>query len=134
MACCRLFPGLKPDILRFAIDSGVHGIVLEAYGAGNVPRLESSFIPAIEAASRAEVRVIIVSQCRRGATEMQLYAGAAAAADAGAISGGDMTTEAALTKLMVTLGRAPKSRVMEYVASAFQRPLLGEMTRDVPFK
>ncbi|MBI5534947.1 MAG: asparaginase [Deltaproteobacteria bacterium] len=130
----RLFPGLNPDLLRHSIDSGVHGIVLEAYGAGNVPHLERSFIPAIARATQAQVPVVIVSQCPRGATELQLYPGAAAASEAGAISGGDMTIEAALTKLMVTLGRAPAGKVLEFVASAFRRPLLGEMSRDLPFR
>lgn len=132
--CVRMFPGLNPDLMRQAIDTGVHGIVLEAYGAGNVPHLERSLIPAIARATELQVPVIVVSQCPRGATELHLYKGAAAAADAGAVSGGDMTTEAALAKLMITLGRAPAGKSLDFVASAFRRPLLGEMSKDLPFR
>lgn len=131
--CIRVFPGLNPAFLEHAMESGVHGIVLEAYGVGNVPGLESSLVPVIEKATANQVPVVMVSQCPRGAVDLSLYSGSAAAARAGAISGGDMTTEAALTKLMVTLGRAPKGRVVEYVSNAFRRPLLGEMTPDLRF-
>ena len=132
--CVRLCPGLQPSFVSAAIDSGVHGIVLTAYGAGNVPHLENSLIPSIRKATDAQVPVVVVSQCARGATELRLYAGASAAAEAGAISGGDMTTEAALAKLMISLGRAPEGKVMEFVTNAFRRPLLGEMSKDLPMR
>jgi L-asparaginase len=132
--CVRVFPGLHPDWIKQAIDSGVGGIVLEAYGVGNVPHLECSIIPAVEYATSKQVPVVVVSQCPRGGVDMERYAGGSELAKAGAIGGGDMTTEAALTKLMVTLGRAPKGRVIDYVLGSFRRPLLGEMSSNVPFR
>jgi L-asparaginase len=51
------------------------------------------------------VPVLVVSQCLRGFVEMERYAGGAEAAAAGAISGGDMTVEAAIAKMMIGLGR-----------------------------
>lgn len=129
----RVFPGLNPALIEHAIDSGVHGIVLEAYGVGNVPVQESSLVPAISKATAQQVPVVIVSQCPRGGVDLRRYAGSNAAADAGAISGGDMTTEAAVTKLMVMLGRAPQGRRLEYVAAAFKRALLGEMSTNLAY-
>lgn len=128
--CFRLFPGLSPSLIEHAIRSEVHGIVLEAYGTGNVPRLESTLIPAIESATADRIPVVIVSQCTRGCVDLSRYKGAKAAAEVGAISAGDMTTEAAITKLMVVLGRAPEKKRLDAVRRAFARPLLGEMSYD----
>ncbi|MDC3954601.1 asparaginase [Polyangium jinanense] len=102
----RTFPGLDPRLLHGALAVGVKGMVIEAFGAGNVPRLENSLVPVIEAARAADVPVVIVSQSMRGAVDLTRYHGGVAAARAGAIGAGDMTTEAALTKLMIVLGRA----------------------------
>ena len=102
----RVFPGLEERLVTGAIHAGVKGLVLEAYGTGNVPQqLGRSLIPAIEQARAANVPVVIVSQCLRGFVDLTRYAGGAAAEKAGAISGGDMTPEAAVAKLMIGLGR-----------------------------
>jgi L-asparaginase len=79
--------------------------VLEAYGTGNLPHLSGSLIPALDEARVRGVAVVVVSQCPRGAVDMRRYAGGAAAAAAGAVSGGDMTTEAAIAKTMIGLAR-----------------------------
>jgi L-asparaginase len=102
----RIFPGLEERLITGAVRAGVKGLVLEAYGTGNVPQqIGRSLIPAIENARAASVPVVIVSQCLRGFVDLGRYAGGAAAQNAGAISGGDMTPEAAVAKLMIGLGR-----------------------------
>ncbi|MBI2391148.1 MAG: asparaginase [Deltaproteobacteria bacterium] len=104
----RVFPGLDPRIVIGALRTGegVRGLVLEAYGTGNLPNAAgSSLIPALEEAAARAVPVVVVSQCPRGHVELARYEGGAAAARAGAIDGGDMTVEAALAKLMIGLGR-----------------------------
>jgi L-asparaginase len=124
----RTFPGLDPSVLFAILGQGVRGLVIEAFGAGNVPRLENSLIPAIEAAAEKRVPVVIVSQSPRGSVDLGRYEGGAAAARAGAISAGDMTSEAALTKLMITLGRVSgASDLIEGVRAAFSNGALGEM-------
>ena len=131
----RTFPGLDPKLLIGALGAGVRGIVIEAFGAGNVPRLERSLIPVVEAARAIDVPVVIASQCPRGAVDLTAYEGGAAAAAAGAISAGDMTAEATLTKLMVVLGqalaptseRAPEGRVSG-AREAFAHAWVGEMS------
>jgi L-asparaginase len=102
----RVFPGLDPALIRGAVRVGVKGIVLEAYGTGNLPHLTGSLIGALADARDHGVPVLVVSQCPHGFVEMARYEGGAAAEAAGAISGGDMTVEAALAKLMIGLGRS----------------------------
>ena len=101
----RVFPGLDPDLVRGAIRLGVRGLVLEAYGTGTLPNLVGSLMPALEEARERGVPVVVVSQCLRGFVELGRYEGGTAAAAAGAISGGDMTVEAALAKMMIGLAR-----------------------------
>ena len=122
----RVFPGLDPDLIRGALQAGVRGLVLEAYGTGNLPHLSGSLIPALEEARSRDVPVLVVSQCPRGFVEMGRYAGGAAAFAAGAISGGDMTREAAIAKMMVGLARhGPGERLRAWL----EDDLVGERTQ-----
>jgi L-asparaginase len=129
----RLFPGLEPRLLIGAIDAGVRGLVLKAFGAGNVPTLQRSLVGAIEHATSLDVPVVVVSQCLRAHVDLGRYAGGQAARAAGAIGGGDMTDEAALTKLMVTLGRYDEAEGRVRAARrAFAEATVGEMTLPPP--
>jgi L-asparaginase len=126
----RTFPGLDPRLLHGALAAGVRGMVIEAFGAGNVPHLENSLIPVIEAASERDVPVVIVSQAARGAVDLTRYEGGVSAGGAGAIGAGDMTPEAALTKLMITIGRAEAhtGSLVHAARAAFATALVGEMS------
>ncbi len=121
----RVFPGLDPRLLAGALRTGVRGVVLEAFGAGNVPHLENSLVPVIEEATERDIPVVIASQCARGAVDLSRYQGGSAASRAGAIGAGTMTSEAALAKLMVALGRATGERVSA-ARDAFSAPWAGE--------
>jgi len=126
----RTFPGLDPKLLLGALNAGVRGLVIEAFGTGNVPAQESSLLPVLDAARAIDVPVVIVSQSPRGAVDLGRYAGGVAAACAGAIGAGDMTPEAALAKLMVTLGRAGPEGAVRAAREAFARPWAGEMSEN----
>lgn len=119
----RIFPGLDPSLVIGAVRAGVRGLVLEAYGTGNFPKLAGSLIPALEEARERGVPVLVVSQCPRGVVDMSRYAGGAAAAAAGAISGGDMTVEAAIAKTMIGLGRHAS---LSELRSWLERDVVGE--------
>ncbi len=123
----RTFPGLDPRLISGALDAGVRGMVIEAFGAGNIPRIENSLVGVIEKARAMDVPVVIVSQCPRGSVDLKRYEGGVAAAAAGAISAGDMTTEAALAKLMIVLGRAETDGRVRTARDAFARSWAGEM-------
>lgn len=122
----RTFPGLDPELLLGALRSGVRGVLLEGFGSGNIPRLENSLVPVVEAALALDVPVVIVSQCLRGAVDLTRYEGGSAAQGAGAISGGTMTAQAALTKMMVAIGRAGGEGRVAAVKRAFAESWAGE--------
>ena len=125
----RVFPGLEERLVTGAVRAGVKGLVLEAYGTGNVPQqIGRSLIPAIEAARAANVPVVIVSQCLRGFVDLTRYAGGAAAERAGAISGGDMTPEAAVAKLMIGLGRYGSGDALR---DWFMKSVVGERATSI---
>lgn len=100
-------PGLKPDIIDYAVARGYKGIVLECYGAGGVNTQRDNFLPAIRRAVKAGVRIVCVSQCLFDGVDLSLYPMGILAAQAGVESGGPMTLEAALTKLMWALANNP---------------------------
>src|SRR4029079_19060445 len=88
-------------------EPGVRGVVLEAYGAGNGPT-DAWFLDPMRAAVERGVTVVVTTQCHVGGVTGGLYAPGSALLAAGAISGGDMTFEATLTKLMVLVeGHGP---------------------------
>lgn len=103
VAVFEVFPGFNTDIIRMAVDSGCKGIVLKGYGAGNVPSEDSgnSFLPAIDYAVEKGVKVVLTTQCIYDGTASERYEVGASALRHGVISGGDLTVEAILAKLML---------------------------------
>ncbi len=100
VAVVRLFPGFGENIIRAVSSSpNMRGIVLEGFGAGNGPARNQAFLEAVSDARRAGVVVVVVAQPLAGRVDFGDYAAGSAIGHAGAISGGDMTTEAALAKL-----------------------------------
>lgn len=101
----KIFPGFDPYILSAVKNRGAQGIVIEGFGPGNVPSLEHSLIPEIQDATERGIPILITTQMEKGSTSLDAYAGGLAARKAGAISAKDMTSEAAVTKLMWALAQ-----------------------------
>lgn len=121
----KVFPGLHPA-LPLALLGQMRGLVVEAYGAGNVPVDEAgrrSLEPVFREARRQGVAVVVVSQAPRNAVDLSLYEGGSAALSEGAIGGGDMTSVAAVTKLMHVLG---SHRSLPAIRRAMERVVAGE--------
>jgi L-asparaginase len=107
VAMIKLFPGLDTKFLeKMIVDGEYHGLIIEAYGAGNIPIKERSLLPTISHLSKLNIPIVVTTQCIWGRTEMMLYESGRKAYRAGAIPGFDMTSPTALLKLMWVLGKA----------------------------
>ena len=120
-----IFPGLTNESLRYQLAMpGVKGIVLKTYGAGNGPTA-SWFTKAITEAIERGIIVLNVTQCPNGGVHDRRYYAGDRLANAGVISGHDITSEAAITKMMFLFGQG-------YSTNQVRRELLtsicGEMT------
>ena len=121
----RLFPGLSPDLLRNVLQAPLQGLVLLAYGVGNAPDRDEALLRTIREATDRGVVIVACTQCLRGAVHLGEYATGAALAQAGVISGHDMTTEAALCKLYYLFGAG---RSADEVRRFMSEDLCGELT------
>jgi L-asparaginase len=120
----RLHPALDELSVRAVFDRpGLRGVVVEAYGAGNGPT-DAWFLDPIRSAVDQGATVVVTTQCHAGSVSGSLYATGSALQATGAIPGGDMTFEAALTKLMVLVDRFSPDDVRRLM----QDDLAGEIT------
>ena len=101
----KLFPGINQNTVHSILTiHGLRGVVLETYGAGNA-MTSDWFIQELSDAIKRGVVIVNVTQCLAGAVEMNIYETGNRLIQAGVISGGDMTLEATLVKLMFLLGQ-----------------------------
>jgi L-asparaginase len=124
VAIIKMFPGISKEVLSAILNiESLKGIVLETYGAGNAPT-EEWFLSLLHDAIARGLHIVNVTQCSIGSVSMGHYETSTTMKKLGIISGKDITTEGAITKLMYLLGQ---NIAQDDFKSVFETSLRGEM-------
>lgn len=122
-----LFPGITEKTVRHLLSTpDIKGIVLKTFGAGNGPT-ESWFQDALREAIDKDIVIVNVTQCVEGSVMPFRYGSGKALSDNGVIAGHDLTSEAAITKLMYLFGRGLSAKEVKEV---MEIPLRGELSKS----
>lgn len=119
-----LYPGISAQVIANFLRQPVKALILRSYGVGNAPQ-QAELLKELKEASLRGIVVVNLTQCFSGQVNMAGYATGNALAQAGVISGSDMTLEAALTKLHYLLSQKLRT---EEVRRLMMLNLRGELT------
>ncbi len=121
----KVFPGIQFSLFESIMTDKLSGIVLETFGAGNIPGGGGKLIPIIKKAFNSGSIVVVCSQCPGGTVTLGAYKTSSSLKDAGAVSGSDMTTEAAVAKLYYLFSLELTG---EQIKGYMEKDLRGELT------
>ena len=121
----KVFPGIQFGLFEDIMTEKHSGIVLETFGAGNIPMGNGDLLPIIKKAFSAGTIITVCSQCPSGTVALGAYETSSQLKSAGAVSGRDMTTEAAVAKLyyLFSLGTGENE-----IKALMEKSLAGELT------
>ena len=120
----KLTPGLNPAVFDMLAAMGYKGIVVEAFGLGGINVLGKG-LRGIRRAVEDGISVVVTTQCLYDSSDLRVYQVGNKLLEMGVIQGRDMTSEAAMTKLMWAIGQG---MTQEEIAKVFSESLAGEIT------
>ena len=110
----KLVPGTSPDVLRFVKDAGYRGLVIEAFGLGGLHYIRRNLVKAMEELGESGIYVLVVSQCLYEKADVSVYEVGRGLMKDYIINGRDMTTEAAVCKMMWALAQEEPTRWLKH--------------------
>ena len=126
IAVLKIFPGIQFKLFEGIMTEQLRGLVLEAFGVGNLPQYDAELLPLIRKAAANGTVITVCTQCLRGSVRLGAYETSSALRAAGALSGYDMTVEAAVTKLRYLFSQ---NCTPEEVCRLMETDLRGELTK-----
>lgn len=125
IALVKIFPGINRSLLEHILSKdGLKGVIIETYGSGNAPT-EDWFVNLLKETISRGVVIVNVTQCIGGSVSMGQYETSTQLKKIGVVSGKDITTEAAVVKMMYLLAKDLSPKVFKTI---FETSLRGEMS------
>jgi L-asparaginase len=125
IAILKVFPGIGKNVMDSMLKvKGLKALILETFGSGNATT-QKWFIESLEKAIAKGLIVLNITQCNAGSVEQGKYETSAGLKRIGVTGGADMTTEAAVAKLMFVLGQEKDKKTIERM---LRTSLRGELT------